>query len=125
MRKVCFILLVAVVATASAFAQAPQASKNPSPPDEEITRIVGQSMKSSGAMEFLEALTDTIGGRITGSPGSREAAELILKTLKEAGFENAHIEEYKLTSVWHHGITSGEVVAPVERALVIGSYGWV
>jgi carboxypeptidase Q len=75
-------------------------------------------------MEFLETLTDTIGGRITGSAGSREAAELILKTMKEAGYENAHMEEYKLTSTWQHGATTGEVIAPVRRALVIGSYGW-
>jgi carboxypeptidase Q len=93
--------------------------------DETIARIVGQSYMDNGAMEFLETLTDTIGGRITGSSGSREAAELILKTLKDAGFENAHTEEYSLSSVWQHGPTTGEVTAPVRRALVIGSYGWV
>lgn len=93
--------------------------------DEDIARIAGHSMTSNGAMEFLETLTDTIGGRITGSPGSREAAELILKTLKQAGFENARMEEYKLTSTWQHGPTTGEIVSPVQRALVIGSYGWV
>src|SRR5215813_7140113 len=93
--------------------------------EEEIARIVGHSMTSNGAMEFLETLTDTIGGRITGSPGSRAAAELIVKTMKDAGFENAHTEEYKLTSTWQHGPTTGEIVSPVPRALVIGSYGWV
>lgn len=87
-------------------------------------RIVGHSIMSNGAMEFLETLTDTIGGRITGSAGSREAAELILKALKDAGFENAHMEEYKLNSTWQHGTTTGEVTAPVRRALLIGSYGW-
>jgi hypothetical protein len=93
--------------------------------DETIARIVGHSLTSNGAMEFLQTLTDTIGGRITGSEGSREAAELILGTLKDAGFENAHTEEYKLPSVWQHGAITGEVIAPVRRALVIGSYGWV
>ncbi len=93
--------------------------------DENIPRIVGHSFTSNGAMEFLETLSDTIGGRITGSPGSRQAAELILKTLKDAGFENAHTEEYKLSSTWQHGPTTGEVISPVQRALIIGSYGWV
>jgi hypothetical protein len=93
--------------------------------DDEIARIVGHSFTGNGAMEFLEALTDGIGGRITGSPGSRAAAELILKELKGAGFDNAHSEEYKLASVWEHGAATGEVVSPVERRLIVGSYGWV
>src|SRR5437868_8737269 len=95
----CFLL-----GAASALAQgtAPASAKAPAS-DETIARIVGHSLTSNGAMDFLETLTDSIGGRITGSPGSREAAELILKTLKDAGFENAHTEEYKLPSVWQHG----------------------
>lgn len=93
--------------------------------EDEIARIVGYAMTRGGAVEFLELVTDTIGGRITGSPQSRATAELILKTLKEAGFENAHFEEYELTSTWQHGPAVGEVVSPVRRALMIGSYGWV
>ena len=117
----CF-LLGAVSALAQGTAPAPAKAATS---DETIPRIVGHSLTSNGAMEFLETLTDSIGGRITGSQGSLEAAELILKTLKDAGFENAHTEEYKLPSVWQHGATTGEVIAPVRRALVIGSYGWV
>lgn len=93
--------------------------------DDNMARIVGHSFMDGGAMDFLETLTDTIGGRITGSPGSRAAAELILKELKGAGFDNAHTEEYTLTSTWQHGPAAGEVVSPVQRALVIGTYGWV
>jgi len=93
--------------------------------DEEIARIVGYSLTRGGASSFLETLTDKIGGRITGSPESRATAELILKTLKEAGFDNAHFEEYELGSVWQHGAAKGEVISPVRRVLYIGSYGWV
>src|SRR5437899_516 len=94
-------------------------------PNDEIARIVGYAMTRGGASAFLEALTDAIGGRITGSPQSRAAAELILKTLKEAGLENAHFEEYELSSTWQHGSASGEIIQPVRHALMIGSYGWV
>lgn len=90
-----------------------------------MARIVGYAMTRGGAPAFLEIVTDTIGGRITGSLQSRATAELILKTLKEAGFENAHFEEYKLISTWQHGTATGEVISPVRRALMIGSYGWV
>jgi hypothetical protein len=118
-----WILLFFIVGSASA--QISSADKTATSNEEMVSRIVGHSLTSNGAMEFLETLTDTIGGRITGSPGSREAAELIVKTLKQAGFENAHAEEYKLTSTWQHGATTGEVTSPVQRALIIGSYGWV
>ena len=52
-------------------------------------RITGAALTRGGALAFLETLTDTIGGRVTGSPESRAASELILATLKEAGFDNA------------------------------------
>jgi carboxypeptidase Q len=109
-------------ALAQAAASPPQA---PNQADEDIARIVGYSLTRGGALNFLETLSDTIGGRITGSPGSRAAAELILKTLKDAGIDSAHFEEYDLTSQWRHGSATGEVISPVQRSLIIGSYGWV
>src|SRR5215471_17535848 len=93
--------------------------------EEEIARIVGYSMTRAGASAFLETLTDTIGGRITGSLESQATAELILKALKKAGLENAHFEEYELGSVWRYGRATAELVSPVHRSLYIGSYGWV
>ncbi|MGA7683472.1 MAG: M20/M25/M40 family metallo-hydrolase [Terriglobales bacterium] len=87
-------------------------------------RIVGAAMTRGGAISFLETLTDTIGGRVTGSPESLRASELILKELRAAGFDNAHIEEYSLASRWQRGPASGWVASPVKRPLYVGSYGW-
>ena len=115
-------LLVCAVTTTPQSAPAKQSSSAAA--EDDIARIMGYSIARGGASNFLETLTDTIGGRITGSPESRATAELILKALKEAGFDNAHFEEYELSSVWHHGATSGEIISPVRRALYIGSYGW-
>ena len=56
-------------------------------------RIVGAAVNQRGAIAFLETLTDTVGGRLTGSPQSRAASELILRTLRDPGLANAHIEE--------------------------------
>src|SRR6476661_2055286 len=79
---------------------------------DELARIVGYSMMSGGASQFLEALSDNIGGRITGSPESKATADLILHTLKDAGFDNAHFEEYTINPGWQHGAGSGAVVSP-------------
>ena len=126
MRHLSEAIVVLLAWTGTGFAQ----SATPRPDqvakaEEEIARIVGYSMTRGGASAFLETLTDTIGGRITGSPESEATAELILKALKEAGLENAHFEEYELGSVWRHGQATAEVTSPVQRSLYIGSYGWV
>jgi carboxypeptidase Q len=115
--------LLVWTATSSAQSATPKPG-SPAKADDEIARIVGYSMTRGGASEFLETLTDTIGGRITGSPESKAASELILKALKEGGLENAHFEEYELGSVWRPGRVTGEVISPVHRTLYVGSYGW-
>src|SRR5690348_2304747 len=103
----------------------PATAHTDSPQSDTIARIVGYSLTRGGASDFLETLTDTIGGRITGSKESRATADLILKTLKDAGFNNAHFEEYQFAPGWQKGTTTGELVSPVHRPLYIGTYGWV
>jgi carboxypeptidase Q len=93
--------------------------------DERADRIVGAAMTRGGAHAFLQRLADSIGGRVTGSAESRAAAEMLLTTLREAGFAGAHFEEYALESRWERGSARGRVVSPVDRPLVIGSYAWV
>jgi Iap family predicted aminopeptidase len=107
--------------SSNGFTQAPAGTSANS---DEIARIAGLAMTRGGASSFLETLTDRIGGRITGSPESRATADLILKTLKEAGFDNAHLEEYDFNPSWQKGTTAGEIVSPVHRSLYVGTYGW-
>jgi hypothetical protein len=89
------------------------------------SRITGAALTRGGALAFLETLTDTIGGRVTGSAENRAASELILATLKEAGFENAHFEEYPLESRWQRGPATARIVSPITRPILIGSMAWV
>jgi carboxypeptidase Q len=93
--------------------------------DDIPARIAGEALTKGGASAFLERLTDEVGGRVTGSKELRAASELILATLKEAGYENARFEEYSLESRWTRGLATGRIVAPIDRAIHVGSYGWV
>ena len=93
--------------------------------EEVAARIAGEALTRGGASAFLERLTDEVGGRVTGSKELRAASELILAALKEAGYENARFEEYPLESRWARGAASGRIVAPIDRAIHVGSYGWV
>ena len=89
------------------------------------SRIAGAALTNGGASAFLQTLTDTVGGRVTGTKESLAAAELILRTLKEAGYANARFEEFPLESRWTRGPASGRIVSPIDRAIVVGSYAWV
>src|SRR5690348_3248005 len=122
MRSSLFFVLMLLVKCG--FAQAISSSAPKTPDQDDLERIVGASMMSGGASRFLETLSDNIGGRITGSLESKATAELILRSLKDAGFDNAHFEEYTLNPGWQHGPTSGAVITPVHRDLYVASYGW-
>jgi len=120
------VFLVLAVLLRAGFGQA-VSSNGPAPTalnQDDLARIVGYSMISGGASNFLETLTDRIGGRITGSQESKATADLILQQLKGAGFDNAHFEEYTINPGWQHGPATGEVVSPVRRDLYVSSYGW-
>ncbi len=107
------LLLLALAFTAPVFAQ-----------DDISARIAGAALTSGGSAAFLERLTDTVGGRVTGSPQARAASGLIHAALKDAGYANARFEEYPLEARWQRGPASGRIVSPIERAIVVGSYGW-
>lgn len=122
MRSSLFFLLMLLVKCAFGQAVSTTAPKAETPDD--LARIVGYSMMSGGASKFLETLSDNIGGRITGSPESKATADLILRTLKTAGFDNAHFEDYTINPGWQHGTATGAVISPVRRDLYVASYGW-
>lgn len=123
MRAYVLVILVSLASLVAAGQSSPAVS-GAGASEDDLARIVGYAMVRGGAPKFLETITDRIGGRITGSPESRATADLILKTLHEAGFDNAHFEEYTVPTSWQHGPIEGEVISPVKRALYIGTYGW-
>jgi Iap family predicted aminopeptidase len=118
-RLVVLLLIVAVPATST-----PRVESAPAT-DPLVEQILGAALSRAGAMAFLETLTDTVGPRVTGSPQSRQAAELILRTLKDAGLDNVHFEEFAIETGWNRGRVSVRVVSPVQQTIVAGSYGWV
>src|ERR1700759_2452387 len=111
------LLLALLLVVKCGFGQAVPSSVQKTEIQDDLARIVGYSMMSGGASRFLEELSDKIGGRINGSPESKATAELILHTLKNAGFDNAHLEEYTLNPGWQHGPATGAVISPVHRDL--------
>jgi hypothetical protein len=93
--------------------------------DSATARIAGAALTGGGASAFLEKLTDTVGGRVTGSRECRAASDLILAALKDAGYANARFEDYPLESRWTRGPASGRITSPIDQAITVGSYAWV
>jgi len=93
--------------------------------DDVDARIAGAAMTGGGAAAFLETLTDTVGGRVTGTPENLKGSALILESLKRAGYDDAHFEEAALESRWTRGPAAGRIVSPISRSITIGSYAWV
>src|SRR5260370_7016324 len=86
--------LISVLKPAEAFSQESAGAKTVE--SDEIARIVGEAMTRGGAIRFLEALTDRIGGRVTGTAQCPPPADLILYTLKKSGYQNAQFQEDEL-----------------------------
>ncbi len=71
----------------------------PQPPVEPIDltayqRIREEGLTHSHVMEFGSALTDDIGGRLTGSPNMQKANEWTRDELTRLGLVNAHLEDW-------------------------------
>ena len=81
-------------------------------------------MARGGALAFLQRLTDSIGGRVTGSAESRAAADLLLSTLREAGFEDAHFEDTRSSRAGSVDERLGASSAPV-RATAGRRFLWL
>lgn len=124
MKPVIVIGAVVCLGVSVSFCQAlPSASNRES--TDIVAQITGRAMSSTGALKFLESLADSVGGRVTGSPQSRAAAQLILSELRTAGYDNAHFEEYTFQPRWERGAAAARITSPVSWSLSVGSYAWV
>ena len=90
-----------------------------------LSAIAGKGMMDSHSYEFLEELSDDIGGRVTGSPQAARAIEWGLEKMKAIGLENVHAEKWQLSRGWTRISAEAEILMPVHRKLMVDSMGWV
>ncbi len=123
------IFAVVLLAALSGGASGQQSTTPPSPRDDGtlagLTAIAGQGMMQSEAYTNLEYLSDSIGPRLTGSPGAKEAVRWGLDRMKAIGVENVHAEPYEMWSGWTRGPATAAILSPARHSLTIASMGWV
>jgi carboxypeptidase Q len=90
-----------------------------------LTAIAGEGMVGSHAYDYLQELSDDIGGRVTGSPACARAVEWGVEKMKSIGLANVHTEKWQLSRGWTRVSADAELVSPVERRLKVDSMGWV
>lgn len=109
MRKtLSFVLstLVAGTATAQSYAT----------PDPVIRKIFDEGMGQSQAGKLLQVLSDSIGPRLTGSPGMKRGNDWLVSTYTSWGV-SAKNESYGTWKTWRRGATHVDLIAPRVRSL--------
>ncbi|MEP6861047.1 MAG: M28 family peptidase [Deltaproteobacteria bacterium] len=100
MRRLLVVTLLAVSATAVA---AP-----PAPTDTLIAKLLGPTP----VLDDLRELTDSIGGRPTGSPAMDKAIDWAMARLRAAGVDDVRAETYVAPRNWLPRIETAEVTSP-------------
>jgi Zn-dependent M28 family amino/carboxypeptidase len=82
--------------------------------DDAVDAALGRAWRDDRPWTFLTALT-SIGDRLAGHAGEREAAGLVADAFADAGVRDVTTETFPVTT-WTRGDASLELTAPVERA---------
>jgi carboxypeptidase Q len=99
MRKAFALLLVPLAAVAA-------------PPVHPTDLVVAKLLGSTPLIDDLRELTDTIGGRPTGSPAMDKAVDWAADKLRAAGLETVRIESYTAPRNWLPRVETAEIVTP-------------
>jgi carboxypeptidase Q len=86
--------------------------------------MIQSALGPSPIEENLRYLTDTIGGRVTGSPAAERAAGWAAEAFRQAGADEVHLESFTIPVGWSEGHTRVEVLSPEPFPIRLASIGW-
>jgi carboxypeptidase Q len=92
-------------------------------PDPVVNRLFRLGMDSSRLESLAQALFDSIGPRLTGSPGMTRASDWVIRTYRSWGIE-ARREEYGTWRGWRRGVSHIDLVEPRVRSLEGTMLAW-
>ena len=91
----------------------------------ELTPTMIQSaLGPSPLEENLRYLTDTIGGRVTGTSSADRAADWAVQAFRHAGVDDVHTEKFSIPAGWSEGHTHLEILSPAPFPIRLVSIGW-
>ena len=116
------IVLVAAAVAASGLGRTAQAQAFPVA-DPVLERIWAEGMDRSQVERLAQALMDSIGPRLTGSPGFTAAADWAIAEFQRWGVE-ARKEQYGTWRGWRRGTSHIDLIRPRVRTLEGTILGW-
>jgi carboxypeptidase Q len=107
-------------------APAVQPAKDPNAVDlEMVTVLRREGLKNSKVMEFLSALTDEMGPRLTNSPNQKRASQWVKDQLEKMGAENVHFEAWgPFGRGWSYEVSRVRMVSPDVAELIALPKAW-
>ncbi len=109
--------VLALVMGAGVLATASPAAAQSFPTDNPvIQRIWEEGMQNSQTYPLMQALLDSIGPRLTGSPGQKAANDWAVAKYRSWGID-ARNEQYGTWTGWRRGITHIDLLSPRVRTL--------
>jgi hypothetical protein len=107
---------LSVLGTVGLIGAAPLSAQQASTDDATLQRIWRLGMDSSHVQKLAQTLFDSIGPRLTGSPGIRAASDWVINTYKSWGID-ARREQYGTWRGWRRGVSHIDLIAPRVRSL--------
>jgi hypothetical protein len=114
-------LLLALLATG--LVTIPVRAQQYTSPDPVIRAIWNEGMDNSQLPRLAQALLDSLGPRLTGTPGIKAANDWMVKTYTSWGI-TARNEQYGTWPEWVRGITHIDLLTPRVRSLEGGMLAW-
>ncbi len=119
MKRALFALCAVAASTLSA---QPQGRPRPIT-DPIIQRIWTLAMDSSRTVPMAQALTDSIGPRLNGSPSHKAGNDWLVKQYQAMGI-SARNESYGTWRSWRRGVSHVDLIAPRVRTLEATMLAW-
>jgi carboxypeptidase Q len=113
----------AAAAAALVTTAAPAAAQSFPTDDAVLRRIWAVGMDSSQVYRLAQTLTDSLGPRLTGSPGQKAAQDWAVAQYARWGIQ-ARNERYGTWRGWRRGVTHADLVAPRVRSLEATMLAW-
>ena len=117
MQRILLILCLSLLAAPAARSQAFATD------DAVLRRIWSMGMDSSRTWPLMQALLDSIGPRLTGTPGQKAGNDWLIAKYRQWGI-NARAEQYGTWMGWRRGITHVDLVQPRVRSLEAMMLAW-
>ena len=86
--------------------------------------MIQSALGPSPLEENLRYLTDTVGGRVTGSPAADRAVGWAVEALHHAGVDEVHTEKFTVPVSWSEGNSHIDILSPEPFPVHMVSIGW-